>query len=129
MTNDLKKVYLIDVYARESRAMEIPDELDEFYKLIHCDTIDIVRRNINGKPYNIICDDNGLFAEDPKISAINGNLEAMLVGNLLVTQYDAEGEMVSLNDDAIRWLENNTVVLRTRNYADPYPMLYPVEYC
>ena len=45
--------------------------LKDYYRLIDCSTIDIVKRRSAGKYYEIICDDEGLLKENPKISAID----------------------------------------------------------
>ena len=56
--------------------------LQDYYRLIGCDCIEITNREIRGKRYDIICDDEGLLKAEPQVSAVNGRGEAMLVGNL-----------------------------------------------
>ena len=90
---------LIDTEAREARILTIKDELDEFYKILNCETIDIVKRRVGRSEVNIICDDEGTFREDPKISAIGNLGNVMLVGNLFVVGIeDNEGELTSLDN-------------------------------
>ena len=57
----LLRMLLIDVWNSNAQFVEIKDDLDDFYRLLNCDTIDIVQRSIGGVVYEIICDDNGLF--------------------------------------------------------------------
>lgn len=58
--------------------------LEDYYKLLHCTTIDIVNRGINGKRYDIICDDEGTFSDAPLISVIDDLGRVTFVGNLIV---------------------------------------------
>lgn len=76
--------------------------LDEMYREIGCSCIDIVRRSIGGKIFDIICDDEGLLKDNPEPSAfydINGNLEVGLVGNLIVCNHDEMGNTIDINFD------------------------------
>lgn len=78
-------------------------DLQLFYKKIECDCIDIAVRKIDGKAFNIILDDEGLLKEDPIVSAIDGNGNPMLVGNLMFFggETTEDGELVGLTDAEI----------------------------
>lgn len=103
----MKKVgYFIDPSGR-AEVVEIPKDLKGYYKLLDCDTIDITRRKIGGKYYDIICDDEGLFKETVMVSAVDGNNEAMLVGKLLICNHDEKGNEASLTQDDILNIEAN----------------------
>ena len=52
------KALLIDVQRDTVEYVE-PQGLADFYRLIDCDLIDITCREINGRRYDIICDDCG----------------------------------------------------------------------
>jgi len=84
------------------------DELQDYYDHLGCDLFDIASRKIGGRFYDIYCDDNGLFDDDPIISMINRNGEAMLVGNLIFANHDAAGETTSLSDEDINHIMKNT---------------------
>lgn len=51
---------LIDV-KNNNVSVKMANSLKDYYRLIDCDVIDIVKRCIGGKYYNIICDDEGLL--------------------------------------------------------------------
>ena len=120
---------LVDVENEEAKVIEIDDDLDEFYRVLNCDTIDIVRRKIGRKAFNIICDDNGMFKDKPKISAIDNWGDVMLVGNLfIVSGEDNEGDLVSLTQAEIRYILLRTETLSTRNFPNGYPMITQCEY-
>ena len=46
--------------------------LQDYYRLIGCDCIEIANREIRGKRFDIICDDEGLLKAEPQVSAVNG---------------------------------------------------------
>ena len=88
MSKKLLRGVLVDVEKETAGVVEIPDELDEFYRILNCSCIDITVRRIgcnfhNRIRVNIICDDEGLCKSDPKISAIDNLGNVQLVGNLL----------------------------------------------
>ena len=90
---------LVDVYGRgRIHTVRVKDDLDEFYRLLQCATIDMPTRWIGGQEFIVICDDEGLFREDRKVSARNGN-EIMFFGNLLVVKCAGEGEIRGLYPD------------------------------
>ena len=102
------RAYLLDVENKTRRTVEIDDtrHLEEYYKYLNCGTVDIVSRKIGGKWFDVIADDEGLYKENPIVSALTSDNEPALVGNLLFCNYDAEtGEEISLTDEDIVHLE------------------------
>lgn len=92
--------YLIDVQNDEHKVVEIGDKdhLKQFYKLIDCECIDIATRRIGGKRFDVVVDDEGLFAERPICSAYDKKHNPMLVGNLVILgEADDEGNLTSLS--------------------------------
>ena len=83
--------------------IKIQDKLEEFYKMLGCDLIDIKTVRINGGVYDVVCDDEGLFDKDAAITMINDtNYTPMLVGNLFICKSGHNGELASLSDEEIR---------------------------
>ena len=95
---------VIDTTSNKATVETFEDELEEFYRLLNCDLFDIVRRKIGGKYYDIYCDDIGLYADEPIVSAIDPfDSRCGLVGNLIIVNHDAQGYSMSLTDaDIIR---------------------------
>lgn len=91
----MKVVYLNVKKGKFLKRIIIENDLDTFYRLIGCQTIDIVIRSVHGRKISIICDDEGLFNENPRISAIGcGNL----VGNLIFTGLpDEDGNLTDID--------------------------------
>jgi hypothetical protein len=78
------------------QAKEIQNNLDTYYSIIGCRCIDIVHYPINGKNYDIIVDDEGLFVSDPVVTAVDKSGYPLLVGALIITNYDGEGNETAL---------------------------------
>ena len=123
---------LVDVENEKVEAMEIEDELDSFYKILNCSTIDIVVRRIGGrhkKAFDIVCDDEGLFKEPQKISAIDNLGNVQLVGNIFITgTADNEGNLTSLSDSDVAYIKSKVQKMSTRKFPDGYPMLTQCEF-
>lgn len=122
------KGYLVDVNNGTANEVETNGSLEEYYKLLDCDCIDIVTRKIGGKYFCIVCDDEGLFVENPKISAIDSEGAPLLVGNLLVLNNGDDGDLHGLNESDIAILKKSTRRFSTRKYPVPYYMLFGLEY-
>lgn len=104
------KAFLIDVNAdvkEGARVVECGNDLQTLYKLCDCSTIEIPYRKIGDFWYDIVCDEEGIFKEDYKSSALDENFKPALVGNLLFCNHDADGELASLTDEQIENLKKH----------------------
>ena len=72
-------------------------ELEQFYNLLDCDTIDIVTDVIGGVEFDLIVDDNGMLARKPLSYYINDDY--ILVGSILFCHHDGEGKTIGLTKD------------------------------
>ena len=131
MTRTIKAFY-IDPETNTAEVRTIEDKLDAFYALLRCRTVDIVTRKIGirGRAFDIICDDEGTFADDPKISAIDNLGRVMLVGALLIVgQADEDGNMTSLTSNDVALIKRYVTHLGTRLHPEGWKMLTTCEYC
>ena len=123
---------LIHVGFEKATVETIDNTLEGLYSLLECDLVEIPTRKIGapkGRYYTVVCDEEGLFAEHPKISAIDNLGQPMLVGNLFICNSDYEnGELTSLTDDDIKYLSCFIKPQATNRYRKPYPMLHQCEY-
>lgn len=87
--------------------VEVTGELQEYYDLIGCDYIDIVTRKIGDTYFDIICDDEGLLKDNPRITAVDTEGNPMLVGNLIFSHTNEEGETVGITDEEIKMIRDN----------------------
>lgn len=105
------KVLLLDTDKLEPQIIETEGGLDEWYRLIKCSRIDIVTRKIGGHYYDIIIDDEGLFKERAKPTALDTAQQPLLVGNLIICNYDEEGRETSLTDEDLENIIRHLVIL------------------
>lgn len=120
---------LVDVENEKVSVIEIPDDLDEFYKILNCSCIDIVVRRIGHKPFNIVCDDEGLFKDPQKISAIDNLGQVQLVGNLFIVGGAVDdGELTGLTKTEAAFILSKVQRMGTRKFPAGYPMLTQCEY-
>ena len=108
--------FLIDVKNQIARRVETPDELEAYYSLLNCSTIEIhpVIVGTNGKIYDCICDEEGNFVDDQRISALDNFGNVVFVGSLLIVgTADEEGELTSLNEEDVWYLERFAKNIKT----------------
>ena len=130
MSKKLLRGVLVDVENEKVSVVEIPDELDEFYKILNCSCIDIVTRKIGRKRFEIVCDDEGTFKGTPKISAIDKLGNVQLVGNLFIVGSEViDGELTSIPVTDEPYVLSMIVKMGTRKFPAGYPMLTQCEYC
>lgn len=122
------KTLLLNVYKNQVEEIEIEDDLDAFYQALGCDMIEIPTRYIAGKPYSIMCDEEGLMREDVRISAISDFGEIRLVGNLMFFNDDGEGHLLGLSDADIKHIRQYIQTMYTNLHPEGYLMLTQCEY-
>lgn len=130
MTERLVKGFLVDVYGdRGCNELMFHDTLENIYKILDVETIDVAVRKIGNFTYDIICDDEGLL-KDSLPSAVTANDEVQLVGNLLLVNHDEEGNFTSLTDEQIKDLGKHLVMAMMAYKGDTrvYGLLKDVEY-
>lgn len=120
---------LVDTEKEIFGIVNIPNDLNTFYKVLGCQYIDITVRRIGTKTVEIICDDEGLLVDSPKISAINNLGQAQLVGSLLIVGVgDSDGNLTSLSNNEANYILNRIQLLATQKIKRPYPILTQCEY-
>lgn len=105
----MKAIYLDVENGKAPKVVDIEDNLNVFYKMLKCKTIDIVTRKIGNNYYDIICDDNGLLKGVTITSAIDNKNKSALVGNLLVVGLpNDDGDLQGLTDEQTFEILKNT---------------------
>ena len=91
-------------------------KLEDLHELIETDVIDIITRKIGGNVYQIIVDDEGKLKPN-QATARALDAEEWLVGNLIVTRYDSDGEEEGLEDEDIVNVWAHIIKTKNPNYA------------
>ena len=122
------KMLLLDVYNNEVKMVEV-NGLEDYYKYIGCRCIDIVRRKIGDLTVEIVCDDEGTFVEDPKVSAIDVAYRVRLVGNLLVAGGEViDGNLTELTEEEVEYIKEYIIEITTTVYKEPFKVFWDVDY-
>lgn len=87
---------LVDVKAGTVKETTLDANLDSYYSALNCSCIDIVSRRLGPYRFDIICDDEGLLTDNPRISGIDPQGLPALVGNLFFCRHDSNGNITSL---------------------------------
>lgn len=105
------KGLLFDVKTEKFTEVDVKD-FHEYYDLLDCRCIDICRRKIGGRYFEIVLDDEGLLKENPVISAINPmDNECVLVGNLVFYDgVDNYGDFTPITDDGVKIIKDNLLM-------------------
>lgn len=91
------------------REIDSTDTLNEMYKIIGCELVDIVEIEVKGKFYDIYCDDEFLLKEKP-IPTLYLDNETALCGNLVFTTHDKDGKIAEVTDEDIKNLKEYILV-------------------
>ena len=94
--------YYLNSKTDEHGPIEVEPSLNEYHRLIGCDCITVVTREVSGHPFDIVLDDDGLLKPN-RVSAISVEADVFgtqekLVGNLLIFGSEEE-DFRSLTDD------------------------------
>ena len=123
------KMLLLDVKNRDVKMVEAND-LEDYYRLIGCRTIDIVSRTIGDVKVKIILDDEGALVNNPKVSAIDIDGTPMLFGNILIAsgRVTEDGELTELTKAEVDEIMDNIATITTSVYKEPYPVFVEMDY-
>ena len=89
----------------------IENNLETYYSIIDCDTIDIVSRRFAGRYLDVICDDCGLLTDNPVATAVDTGYHPMLVGTLIIVRHNEEGETISLTEEDLKAIRKSVAMV------------------
>lgn len=82
------------------RFIDSDNVLSELYRIIGCDPVEVVQVEVEGKFYDVYCDEEFLLKEKP-IPTLYLNAEQVLCGNLVFTTCDEEGKLGGVTKEDI----------------------------
>lgn len=125
-------VMLIDTEKDAPQIIETTGGLKEWYRLIGCELIDIQTRSIDGWQYDFIVDDEALYKQGAKVSALDKDQKPAFVGNLVICKCDDQGNETGLLKSDITHLKNHICILKAneplKDRAQTWAAIYGVEY-
>lgn len=100
--------------------------LPTYYELLKCRCIDIVTRKIGDKWLDIICNDEGLYTNHPRVSVLDLKGRSMIYGNVIITNSTKDGYQRTLSDEDVQQIEGNLVWIVDEDILRP--VLWRVRY-
>lgn len=120
---------LLDIEKNEANEVEFVPSLEEYYKMLRCNLIEMPTRTIGGKRFDVVCDEEGTFKQNAKISAIDDLGRVMFVGSLLIVgMADEDGNETSLTTQDVAMVMSHIEDVCTHSYPQGYKMLTGCEY-
>lgn len=131
----MRALYL-DIENNNCEIVDIKDDLNVFYKMLNCRTVEMPERKIGVKShyyYTFICDEEGLLKDNPMPSALNDLGRPMLFGNLLIVNVDYKtGELKELSVEdceyIVQFIQPMNVLNTQTQEVKTYLMLTQCEY-
>lgn len=103
--------------------------LSDYYEYLNCDCIDITRRRVEDRYFEIICDDCGLLKSDSIVSALDNSHNVMLVGNLLIAGGDViDGDLTSITDDDVKIIKKHIREMIDLRAGTVHPIVFGMAY-
>lgn len=107
---------------------EINNNIQEFYKMIGCRTIDIPSRKIGGTRFDFIVDDEFLLKINDEENSIPsvvlfdvlGNIQEIFFGNVIICNHDDQGETIGLSVQEAKKIINNITKIYDRENNEYY---------
>ena len=111
------KVVYLNVIEGDVMQMDIMDDLQVFYDMIHCRTVEMPEVRIGNRDtyFNIICDEEALL-KSGAIPSVFTESEAMLYGNIIICKANYNtGELESLTDDECAYIKSHVLPVKRVN--------------
>ena len=119
---------LLSVDKQKAEFIDAPFDFEKLYELINCSTIELAYRKIDGITFMFCLDEEGLFVQEQKISAVDIAMKPMFVGSFVVFGLDEEGGARDLNEVEMQTLIKHVEYIGTQNYPSGLLMLRDLEY-
>lgn len=91
----------------QAKIIEIENSLEEYYRELNCNNIEVVKIEIDDKIYSVLCNDEELLKEETSPSAMTFEGENLFYGKVFIANHDSEGNLISLTNDDIDNITGN----------------------
>ena len=98
------------------------DTLHQMYRLIGCDTVQMIQIEFEGKEYDMWLDEEGKFKElyPTYPLSYNGEIYDVVVGNVLIMSSNEDGDTIGLSEDVIEKMLYSNFFIRKALEANDY---------
>lgn len=98
------------------------DTLHQMYRLIGCDTVQMIQIEFEGNEYDMWLDEEGKFKElyPTYPLSYNGEIYDVVVGNVLIMSSNEDGDTIGLPEDVIEKMLYSNFFIRKALEANDY---------
>ena len=102
--------------------IDIKDELQVYYDLIDCGTIDIVTRKVGDNHYNFVVDGEGLLKDNITMGAMTLDCNDGLAGSFIITN-SCGPDLTSLTEDDFEYIKRHIGIAKYPNGTKKYMLI------
>lgn len=77
------RALILDAFNKDVRVVD-PQNLQDYYKLLKCSSVDVTNKKISDKQFNLIFDEEAELLETRRPSAMDDYGQAVLFNNLII---------------------------------------------
>lgn len=122
------RALLLDVNTQEVKVVDVESDIHAWYKLLDCNLVEMPERQIEGKYFTFICDEEGLLKNNSIVSVI-GEDEVMIVGSVLICNTDYETcDVTDLTEEDIQLISKHIKQLIDFRSGQILTVIADVEY-
>ena len=93
------RVFVVDVNVGTYYTDDIEPKLEDYYRVIGCELVDIIEVSVGGKQFDLIADDEGMFVpHGARPSVFTNGDQIVSVGTVIFCHCDKNGNETGLND-------------------------------
>lgn len=110
------RALILDAFNKDIRVVD-PQNLQDYYKLLNCSSVDVTNKKISDKQFNLIFDEEAELSETRRPSAMDDYGHAVLFNNLIIAgEGNLEGNLSDLTDKEIEYIKKYIHIVRTSKY-------------
>ena len=105
-----------DAFNKDVRVVD-PQNLQDYYKLLNCSSVDVTNKKISDKQFNLIFDEEAELLETRRPSAMDDYGQAVLFNNLIIAgEGSFAGDFKDITDEEIEYVKKYIHTVRTSKY-------------
>lgn len=110
------RALILDAFNKDVRVVD-PQNLQDYYKLLNCSSVDVTNKKISDKQFNLIFDEEAELLETRRPSAMDDYGQAVLFNNLIIAgEGSFAGDFKDITDEEIEYVKKYIHIVRTSKY-------------